>query len=103
MDVIKRLKTLTQDRHWSQYRLAKEADLPQTTIANIFSRGTIPSVFTLDRLCRAFDISLSEFFAEEAADNDDPEERELNRNWRTLSPRQQEIVLELLKHMNDNM
>lgn len=102
MDVIKRLKTLTQDHHWSQYRLAKEAKLPPSTIANIFRRGIIPSVFTLEILCKALDISLSEFFEEETADNNTSEKQKLIRYWNALSPQQRQIVLKLLKHMNDN-
>lgn len=103
MNVIERLRTLTQERHWSQYRLAKKADLPQSTIANIFCRGTTPSIYTLEILCRVFGISLSEFFKEEAADNDTGEGQELDRYWKILNRQQRQIVLELLKHMNDSM
>jgi transcriptional regulator with XRE-family HTH domain len=62
MDVIAHIMTLAKERDWTQYRLAREANLPQTTIANIYNRGSVPSIVTLEMICKAFDMTLSEFF-----------------------------------------
>lgn len=104
MDVIAHIEALTKARNWSQYRLAKEANLPQTTIANIFNRGTIPSITTLEMLCKAFNLTLSEFFIEGTDDETilSSEQKRLLTYWNTLTPKQQQIITELLQNMNTN-
>ena len=46
MDVLKKINALRIDRGWSVYKLAVEADLPQSTIINMFNRETLPSIVT---------------------------------------------------------
>ena len=65
MDVQERLRELMTQRNWSAYRLAKQAGLSETTISNLFKRGQLPTIYTLERICDAFDITLCQFFAEE--------------------------------------
>ena len=55
MEVVARLRNLLQERGWSEYRLAKEAGLSQTTITNLFKRNNLPTLPTLEAICRAFD------------------------------------------------
>lgn len=103
MDVTTRIKELTDERNWTQYRLAKEAGLPQTTIANIFRRGTTPSVATLEMLCKAFNISMSDFFMEEADSKEhiSSEEMRLIGYWNKLDLQQRQVVMNLLGNMNN--
>mgnify|MGYP002573672803 FL=1 len=65
MDVIKRITELTRERGWSTYRLAQKSGLSASTIANIYRRNTVPSLSTLEALCDAFGITLSQFFAKD--------------------------------------
>ena len=100
MDPILRLRELMNSRGWSEYRLAKESKLSRSTISNIFHRGSIPSIPTLETLCNTFGISLGQFFS----DGDEPisltpEQKELLDNWSTLSDQQRHLVKELLKNM----
>lgn len=46
MDIRARLKSLLNDRGWTEYRLAKECGLSESTIANIFRRNCTPSFST---------------------------------------------------------
>ena len=48
MDVLDRLRRLMYERDWTEYRLAKESGLSQSTISNMFYRNTIPSIPTLE-------------------------------------------------------
>lgn len=64
MDAKQRIKDLMEQRHWSEYRLAIESGLSQSTIANIFNRSTTPSITTLEAICNGFGITLAQFFAE---------------------------------------
>ena len=84
MNVTDRIRLLMQERGWTEYRLRKETNLPASTIANIFHRGTIPSLTTLESICNAFGISLCQFFAENnfVALND--EQQILLQTWSKL-------------------
>ena len=100
MNTLERIRYHMKLRGWSEYRLAKESDLSQSTIANIFRRDTIPSIPTLECICNAFGLTLSQFFA----DSDDPDgadegERELLMIWSTLSKEQQALVKQLIREM----
>lgn len=101
MDVNARILEFLRARGWSEYRLRKESKLPASTIANIFHRGTVPSITTLESICKAFNISLAQFFS--SSDEDQigltDEQRELLEKWDMLSERQKELLLELLEHM----
>lgn len=78
MDAQKRIKQLMEERGWTDYRLAKEANLSHSTITNVFKRNNAPTLPTLEVICRAFGITLAQFFAEggEAVEITD-EQREL--------------------------
>lgn len=100
MDVLNKIKELKDEKGWSVYRLADEAGLTQSTVANMFARQTYPSITTLQQICSAFGITLTEFFALE--DNSKKDEIELLSSYRKLSNRDKQIVLNLVKSMNDN-
>ncbi|MDR0906774.1 MAG: helix-turn-helix domain-containing protein [Oscillospiraceae bacterium] len=94
MDILRRITELREARGWSDYRLAKEAGIPQSTLSNLYKRANSPTVSTLDAICAAFGISLSQFFAESdeiPALTDD--QRQLLDKWVLLSPRQKEKVI----------
>ena len=65
MDVLKRIIDLREERHWTEYRLAEEAEMTQSTISAWFRKNNLPSIPSLERLCEAFGITLSQFFLEE--------------------------------------
>ena len=64
MDTHARLQQLLRERGWTEYKLSKECGLAQSTIGNIVRRNTVPSVSTLETICRGFGITMSQFFAE---------------------------------------
>lgn len=100
MDVQERLRNLMTQRNWSAYRLAKQADLSETTISNLFKRGQLPTIYTLERICDAFGITLSQFFAEEnEAITLNEEQKEILSLWAALSDKNKELLLYLMKHM----
>ncbi len=65
MDVIKRLNKLRAERKMSVYRLAELTGINQSTLANTFSRGIVPSLGNLELMCEALGVTLAQFFAEE--------------------------------------
>lgn len=67
MDVIARLNILRLERNMSVYRLAELSGINQSTLANTFSRGTMPSIKHLEMMCETLGVSLSQFFADDEA------------------------------------
>ena len=65
MDVINKLNQLRLERNMSVYRLAELSGINQSTLANTFSRGTVPSIKHLELICEALGVSMSQFFAED--------------------------------------
>lgn len=99
MDVSQKIKNLTKERGWSEYRLVKESGLPASTVANIFHRNTVPSISTLESLCETFGITLSQFFSEDEMISLSSEQTVLLKQWGCLSSEQRHLLLELMKSM----
>ena len=100
MDTLQRLHQLLDERGSSEYRLAKNCGLSNSTIANIYHRNTIPSISTLEAICTSFGISLSQFFAEGEMVELTPELKELFDNWVNLTPQQKDAVLQTMRATN---
>ena len=92
MEILERIKQLQADRGWSTYKLAKEAKIPQSTLANLTKRSNSPTVSTLQAVCQAFGISLAQFFSSLDGNTLTPEQYELLKNWGLLSRMQKEKV-----------
>jgi len=64
----------------------------------MFNRNNDPSISTLEDICSAFGITLSQFFANEgelvALDS---EQIEMLEKWSALAPEQKDALLKLLK------
>ena len=97
MDVHERLMELLDERGWSEYRLARERGLSDSTIHNIYKRNTSPSIPTLETICKGFGITLSQFFAEGEMVEMTPELKALFEGWRPLTPQQKKAVLTVVE------
>ena len=100
MDVKKHIKELMEERNWTTYRLSMEAGLSHSTVTNIFKRNNAPTIPTLEAICKAFGITLLQFFS----DGNGPEEltaeqRTLFAAWSTLNDGQKEALLLLMRRM----
>lgn len=102
MDTNDRLQKLLTARGWSQYKLAKNSGLSESTISNIYKRNTVPSIPTLTAICKGFGITLSQFFADGEMVELTPELRELFDNWVNLTIEQKSAVVQMLKSINNH-
>lgn len=101
MNIQKRIRELMEERGWSDYKLAKESGLSNSTISNMFNRNNSPTVPTLEQLCGAFGITLAQFFSENDSDVDiKAEQKELFAKWSTLTPAQKDALLKLIDTIN---
>lgn len=100
MDTHERLRQLLNERGWTEYRLAKNCGLSESTIANIYRRNTVPSLATLEAICKGFGITMAQFFAEGEMVEINPELKELFEKWVNLTPEQKKAANQMLKAMN---
>ncbi len=100
MDTHERLRQLLNERGWTEYRLAKNCGLSESTIANIYRRNTVPSLATLEAICKGFGITMAQFFAEGEMVEISPELKELFENWVNLTAEQKKAANQMLKAMN---
>ena len=64
-NVNKRINELCKEKGWSEYKLAKESGMQNSSINAMLKHNHIPSIPTLEKICAAFDITLSQFFDSE--------------------------------------
>ena len=62
---LEKIDKMRKERGWSVNKLAMEAELTQSTIAHMFSRGTLPSLHTLRSICEAYGITMAQFFSDD--------------------------------------
>lgn len=101
MDTNERLRQLLEERGLTTYKMSELSGLSHTTLANVFKRNTVPSIGTLQAICAAFGITLSQFFAEDNMVEMTPELKELFDGWVNLSKEQKAAVMQIIHVMND--
>lgn len=91
-----RIKQIMKVRGWSEYRLAKESGVPQSTISNIFNRNYQPSIAYLELICKSFGITLAQFFADGNFVELTDEQYQFFLRWAALKPEQKALIDELI-------
>ncbi len=91
-----RIRQLMDERGWTIYRLARKADIPWSTLRNMFSRGTDPSIATLESVCEALGITPAQFFDPENRMGLSEEQLMLLDRWSRLSSADREAVLSVM-------
>ena len=62
----------------------------------MFNRNNAPTLPTLEAVCRAFGITLSQLFTEGEEAHLTEEQQKFFSKWSTLTDRQKQILLELM-------
>ncbi len=97
MDIIEKINALRQEYGWSVNNLAMEAGLTQSTLNSMLTRNTPPKIDTLQAICNAFNITLSQFFSDaQQSSNLTTIEKELLTKFKKLTKSKQKALLELL-------
>lgn len=89
MDIIDKIYRLMEERKWSTYALSNESGVNQSTIANMFRKNQVPKIETLEKICKAFGLTLAEFFMDEHSKGDD---MKLVASLNELSPTRKELT-----------
>ena len=99
-DILTAITAYRTQRGWTEYQLAERSGLPQSTISSWYRRNMVPTLPSLERICTAFGITLSQLLAE----GDSPvaltdSQKKLLERWSRLSPEQQAAVFALIDTM----
>ena len=101
MNVLKKINKMRLERGWSTYRLSVESGISQSTLTNMFNRETLPSITTLECLCNAFGITMSEFFTENMEKpTAEQEEKELLKLFSKMTTEEKSSLLLLLRGLS---
>ena len=99
-DILLAITEYRTERGWSEYQLAEKSGLPQSTISSWYRKNLIPTIPSLEKICTAFGITLSQLLAED----DTPvsltqSQKKLLDRWSKLTEEQQEVIFNLIDKM----
>lgn len=94
-----KIKMLREEAGISGRKLATMTALDPSQISKIESGISKPSLDALDRICKALNISLAEFFNADS-DETSPELRQLLNTTKFLTPEQLKLLNDFLKSFN---
>lgn len=100
MDILGKIEKLRISKGWSVYKFAEVCDITPSTISNMYTRKTLPSISTLISICNGCGITLSQFFAESENDIQCEEEKQLLSSYRKLSKKNKEAIAQLIKNVS---
>ena len=101
-DVLQKITDERQKRNWSEYTLAKNSNISQSTISTWYRKNMSPSVSSIERICEGFGISLCQFFSESPLENALTEEqREVFQLWKRLNQQQRYTILQMIRAFLD--
>lgn len=99
-NILVKIVELREARNWSEYQLAERANIPQSTINSWYRKNMTPSISSLEKICTALDITLSQLFAESQVQYDlTDEQKSLIEKWSKLNEEQKEAILNLIDSM----
>ena len=96
MDILKRIIELRDERNWTNYKLAKMANIPQSTLTNLIKHNNLPTVTTLISMCDAFGITLLQFFTDKDNSFLTPEQENLIAKWSILTDSQRGVIIKVI-------
>ena len=99
-DILATITTYREDRGWTEYQLAEHSGLPQSTISSWYRKNMVPTIPSLEKICVAFGITLSQLFAEgDTMVSLTESQQKLLDRWARLSEEQQAVVFALIDKM----
>ena len=96
-DILGRIEQEKNKRGWSEYTLAENSELPQSTISTWKKRDLQPSVASIEKICKGLGISLSQFFSDNIESDFTEEQKEIFDACSKLNREQRAKLLDFLK------
>jgi transcriptional regulator with XRE-family HTH domain len=98
INVLERVTYYRNQKGWSEYQLAEKSGLTQSTISSWYRKNMVPSILSLEKICNAVGITLSQFFSTEDDDFSlTALEKELLAEANRLTEQQQTALIQFFK------
>ena len=99
-NILRTIDIYRKQRGWTEYELAERSGLPQSTISSWYRKDIVPSIFSLEKICLAFGITMSQLFCE----GNEPvcltdSQKTLLEHWTKLNEEQREALLLFLSRI----
>ena len=96
-DILGRIDRERLSRGWTEYALAENSGLTQSTISTWRRKQLQPNVASIEKICDGLGITLAEFFSDSESTYLTEEQKKTLALLGKLSPKQRTAVLEMLK------
>ena len=93
--IADKITSLCEKRDISKYRLSQLSGISQSSLGRIMAQENLPSLITLEKICTALGVTLSQFFQEGNSENLTEKQKEVLGIWNDLSTNEQETVMSM--------
>ena len=96
--LIARITELREKKNWTEYQLAERSGLTQSTISSWYRKDILPTIPSLERICIAFGISISQFFDDNSSEITliNPKQKQLLEHASKLDNEQYDALINFL-------
>ena len=91
--IADKITSLCEKRDISKYRLSQLSGISQSSLGRIMAQENLPSLITLEKICTALGVTLSQFFQEGNSENLTEKQKEVLGIWNDLNANEQETVM----------
>jgi len=99
-DILTKITKERMKRGWSEYQLAQNSGIAQSTISTWYRKNMQPSVSSLEKICNGLGITLAQFFSDEIPTGLSPEQFEFLNLFQSLNKEERSAILNLMNVMH---
>lgn len=94
INVLDRITYYREKKGWTEYQLSERSGLTQSTISSWYRKNMVPTIPSLEKICTAFGITLSQFFVtdEDCFSLTDIQKELLNEASRLTEQQQRSLI-----------
>ena len=91
--IIDRIEQLCEKKQMSRYRLAQKSGISQSSISTLLNRQSVPTIQTLEKICKGLDMTLAQFFSkDDELPNLTEEQKHLLTTWNAMNEQEKALV-----------
>ena len=93
-NIAKELDRLCKERNISWYALARKAGMQDSSVRNMFQKGTTPTFYNLEKMCKGLGITVPQFFAQsELFENFTEDQKEMMKLYTQANEKNRQLML----------
>ncbi len=96
IDIVERVKELTEKKGWTSYELSKQTGISTNTIYDWY-KGAVPSLANVVKVCEALDITVEQFFCGIGSYKLTDDENRILQEWLLLSNLEKSAIMNIIE------